>query len=172
MELETLDALCPILGAHTAVSDQCYFGLCTIERWEDAFAPEELEPLLELPRGRDHIVLAGPLSAIDQIIWDHSKPGPGTAVFSFRSGEGPPAEPPEIDRKAREAPHLIWPADRSWFFVSEVDFDSTLVGGSAALIEAIVASPELEAWAVEPTTSFACDADKINAPPDRKDGAR
>jgi hypothetical protein len=36
-------------------------------------------------------------------------------------------------------------------------------GGSAALIEAIVASPALEASRVEPTTSLAVGADKINA---------
>jgi hypothetical protein len=59
-------------------------------------------------------------------------------------------------------PNLIWPADRSWFVVSEVDFDSTLVGGSAELIKAIVESPALEAWQVEPTDSLAFDADKIN----------
>jgi hypothetical protein len=43
-----------------------------------------------------------------------------------------------------------------------------LVGGSAALIEAVVGSPELEAWAVEPTSSLACDADKVNGPAGRK----
>jgi hypothetical protein len=58
---------------------------------------------------------------------------------------------------------MIWPADRSWLVASEVDFDSTLVGGSAALIEAIVDSPKLEAWRVEPTDSLAEDADKVNA---------
>jgi hypothetical protein len=46
------------------------------------------------------------------------------------------------------------------------------VGGSAALIEAIVASPELEAWAVEPTASLACDADKINERPGQDGGDR
>jgi hypothetical protein len=47
---------------------------------------------------------------------------------------------------------------------SEVDFDSTLVGGSGELVEAIVASPNLEAWKVEPTTSLAEGADKVNLP--------
>lgn len=169
MELETLDALCQILGAHTAEPDQCYFGLCTIESWEDAFSPEELKPFLELPWGRDHIVLAGPLSAVDQITRDWSRPRPGRVVLSARKGDGPLPERPRIDSNMREAPHLIWPADRAWFVVSEVDFDSTLVGGSTALVEAIVESPELEAWAVEPTTSLACDADKINGTSARDD---
>lgn len=162
MDLDALDALCEILTAHTADPGQCYFGLCVIESWLEAFSPEELKPLLELPMGRDHIVLAGPLSAVDQIIRGPSKTGYSQAVFDARKGDGPPPERARFDWKIRQAPHLIWPADRSWFVASEVDFDSTLVGGSAALVEAIVASPELEAWAVEPTTSLACDADKIN----------
>lgn len=62
----------------------------------------------------------------------------------------------------RYSPSLFWPSDRSWLVASEVDFDSTLVGGSADLIEAIVGSPDLEAWRVEPDDSLTCDADKIN----------
>jgi hypothetical protein len=65
--------------------------------------------------------------------------------------------------KMRDAPNLIWPADHTWFMASEVDFDSTLVGGSAELIQAIVDSPKLEAWQVKPTDSLAADADKINS---------
>jgi len=65
----------------------------------------------------------------------------------------------------RDAPNLIWPADRSWLVASEVDFDSTLVGGSAELIQAIVDSPKLEAWKVEPTDSLAAEADRVNAVP-------
>lgn len=130
MDVGELDALCGILAAHTADPDYCPFGLCTIECWLEDFAPDELEPLLALPWGRDHIVLAGPLSAVDQIV--------------------------------RQPPNLIWPAERTWLLAGEVDFDSTLVGGSAELIANIVDSSALEAWQVEPTDSLAADADKIN----------
>jgi hypothetical protein len=44
-----------------------------------------------------------------------------------------------------------------------------LVGSSAALIEAIVDAPRLEAWAVEPTDSLAADADKVNVVAEVKD---
>jgi hypothetical protein len=64
----------------------------------------------------------------------------------------------------RDAPNLIWPADKTWFVVSEVDFDSTLVGGSGKLIEAIVESSELEAWQMEPGDSLLADADRLNVP--------
>jgi hypothetical protein len=62
----------------------------------------------------------------------------------------------------REAPNLLWPADHAWFMASEVDFDSTLVGGSAQLIQAIIGSPALEALAIEPAASLTWSADKIN----------
>lgn len=134
MDPETLGVLSEILASHTTDPNRCYFGLCTIQSRLDSFSADELEPLLELPWDRDHLVLAGPLSAIDQIMRDDG----------------------------RDTPNLIWPEDHTWLVASEVDFDSTLIGGSAALIETIVESPELEAWRVEPTDSLAADADKVN----------
>ncbi|MGN6217148.1 MAG: hypothetical protein ACTHN7_09375 [Solirubrobacterales bacterium] len=164
MDLDELDALCGILSDHTSDPGTCFFGLCTIQSWLDAFSPDELKPLLELPCGRDHIVLTGPLSAVDQIVRDWSKPSSTHAVWIAWRGE-PPLDPPKLDWTRRKPPNLIWPEDCSWLVASEVDFDSTLVGGGAELIEAIVASPALEAWQVEPTTSLACYADKINVAP-------
>jgi hypothetical protein len=138
MDLDELEALCEILTVHSANSEDCFFGLCEIWSWVNELLPEggRKQPRLELPLGRNHVVLRGPLSAVNQI----GNPRP----------------------VARHAPQLIWPADRTWLVVSEVDFDSTLVGGSSELIQAIVESPELEAWRVEPADSLAADADKVN----------
>ena len=106
--------------------------------------------------------LTGPLSAVDQIIEDWSKPSPSRAIsFAYRGG-GHRHSPirPYFRRSPGTEPDL---ARRPLLVVaSEVDFDSTLVGGSSKLIEAIVGSPELEAWQVKPTDSLAADADKIN----------
>ena len=44
-----------------------------------------------------------------------------------------------------QSPSLFWPADRSWCVASEIDFDSTIVAGSAELVAAVLASPGLEA---------------------------
>jgi hypothetical protein len=162
MDISTLDALCEVLAAHTEDPAHCFFGLCVIESWEDAFGKAELRGhrLLELPLGRDHIVLEGPLSAVDQIVDERS----GGLTFSFGVEGGPKPSKEEIAEvePPRASPNLIWPADHSWLVVSEVDFDSTLVGGSAELIQAIVRSPGLEGLQVEPTTSLAEGADKIN----------
>jgi hypothetical protein len=50
------------------------------------------------------------------------------------------------------SPNFIWPEDRSWLLVSDIDLDSTLVGGSEELVQSILMSKEIEAWRVEPET--------------------
>ena len=91
---------------------------------------------------------------------------PGLMVFVRSSKEGgPPPERPEPDPTDpfwREAPSLIWPADRSWFVASEVDFDSTLVGGSRALIDDLLGTPWLEVLEVRPETKLTAFSDKLN----------
>jgi hypothetical protein len=146
MDIETLDTLCQILAIRTTDATHCFFGLCTIQNWLDSFSTVELQPLLKLPHGRDYIVLAGALAAVNQIRYDRSVTTP----------------PHSLEYIRREAPNLIWPADHTWLVATEVDFDSTLVGGSAKLIEAIIQSPTLEAWTVDAATSLAADADQIN----------
>lgn len=172
MDIDDLDALCEILVAHTADPKDVFFGLCTIERWEESFMQEELKKnrLLRLPMGRDHIVLAGSLSAVDQLANDGvANPGPsrGKSVARALGGSDEASESASDSKEVwerRDAPNLIWPADHTWLVSSEVDFDSTLVGGGAELIQAIVDSSKLEAWQVEPADSLAADADKINTP--------
>jgi hypothetical protein len=172
MDLDDLDALCEILAAHTVDPTYAYFGLCTIELWEESFTRGELKKtrLLRLPWGRDHIVLAGPLSAVDRLANDGAA-NPGTSRAWSKLVARPTGSSEKVSESAsysmdawerRDAPNLIWPADQTWLVASEVDFDSTLVGGSAKLIKAIVDSPKLEAWQVEPTDSLTADADKVN----------
>lgn len=160
MDIDTLDALCDILIAHTTDPTHCFFGLCTTESWEDSFSADELQPLLELPHDRNHIVLTGPLSAIDQLMYDWS--GSLEMTLVTKQDVDPPPKPNASELLQREAPNLIWPVDHSWFVTSEVDFDSTLVGGSTGLVDAIVESPRLEAWQVDPADSLADNADTVN----------
>ncbi len=68
-------------------------------------------------------------------------------------------------------PTLLWPADRAWFVASDPDQDSTYVGGSASLIESLLASPDLEAWPVEADDWVAIGSDEINASAIRRDRA-
>lgn len=135
MDPDELDALCKVLREHTADPGLCFFGLCEIWAWvSELRSIEKQMPRLELPLERNYIVLQGPLAGVSQI-------GDGVSRYS---------------------PSLLWPSDHSWFVLSEVDFDSTLVGGSSKLIKMLVESSEIEVWQMEPTDSLAADADRVN----------
>jgi hypothetical protein len=144
---EPLERLCRVLRRHTTDADRCFFGVW--EGWSGvhdgglAFSGEELTRRRLLLPHREYVVLAGPLSAVGEI-------GDPAGVNGF--------EPC--------SPNLIWPADRAWFVASEIDFDSTLIGGTADLIKEILDTPELDAWPVSPEDSLAYDADLINPFPD------
>lgn len=170
MEIGDLDRLSTLLAEHTADPDHCFFGLCEINHHPlvDKVAPgASIPPRLKLPAGRDHLILEGPLSAVVQI-GDSDPPGLTLAVYA-EAGAEPPIERPAPDPTDpfwREAPSLIWPADRSWFVASEVDFDSTLVGGNCELVAALVATPDLEVYEVAPDTKLTAFSDKFNPVPE------
>lgn len=159
MTIDVLDALCELLDKHTIDASHCFFGLCTIRGWAAPECPDD-PPLLELPCERNHVVLTGSLSAIDQIMHDWLT---STQTSLSIGGVGQERANPRLPKlKQREAPNLIWPADHSWLVTSDVDFDSTLVGGSRPLIQSITESNSLEAWEVDSTDSLADDADIVN----------
>ncbi|MEJ7741811.1 MAG: hypothetical protein WKF73_04215 [Nocardioidaceae bacterium] len=75
---------------------------------------------------------------------------------------------PQFSGVERRSPQLTWPSDHAWCVAAEVDFDSTLVGGSHDLITAVVADRALEALPIDPDGRLTSDTDTINDP----DGAR
>lgn len=84
----------------------------------------------------------------------------------FRASTAELALPPwRADGTHSETPNLVWPEDRSWCLATEVDFDSTLVGGPAELIAAVVNSSVLEAVEVTASTNLSSEGDAINTPP-------
>jgi hypothetical protein len=60
------------------------------------------------------------------------------------------------------SPSLVWPADRAWVLVSEVDWDSTVVAGSAALVADLCADPALEAVPLPADAALTEDVDTVN----------
>jgi hypothetical protein len=69
----------------------------------------------------------------------------------------------------QQAPHLLWPADRSWFVAGDTDLDSTYLGGSSELIGELLVDARLEAWPVSATDPIDAGSDLINRewPPPR-----
>ncbi|WP_432548369.1 hypothetical protein [Kineococcus sp. SYSU DK004] len=82
-------------------------------------------PRLRLPPDRDHLLFRGPLHAALSI-------GEQTTPDHFHGW----------------SPNLLWPADRSWCLGTDIDLDSTVVGGPTALVDAVLAAPGVEAWPV------------------------
>jgi hypothetical protein len=89
-------------------------------------------------RHRDYLVLTGPLSAACRI-------GDGGREWFWP-----------------KSPNIFWPMDQAWCVASEIDFDSTLVGGSIELIDTVLRTPVLDAWRVQAEGTPAADADVIN----------
>ena len=58
---------------------------------------------------------------------------------------------------------LIWAADRSWWLTTDIDLDSTYIGGSARLIESVLATDKLETWPAQPEDNITWDADRLNS---------
>ncbi len=135
---EVLRPLCDVLTAHTTTAQTCYF--CLWDGWGGI--PRDRLPVSRLSHpGRNYLVFVGPLRA---------------ALTGRR---------PEPDWFEPQSPNLFWPADRAWCVATEIDFDSTLVGGSPELIEQLLAHPGLDAWPVHPDDSLAADADRVNPVP-------
>jgi hypothetical protein len=155
LQREVLQSLCGVLGRHTSESEHCFFGLWDGWTWttlrsepKDETVPgvshgslrsfdQVKVPRLELP-GRQYVLVTGPVSAATEIREPDDRSG---------------------SRLAPSSPNLMWPADCAWFLASDIDIDSTLVGGSTKLIEAIIEADEIEAWQVGRRDSLAADAD-------------
>ena len=158
---QALEALCRVLTPHTP-DGRCIIGLWDGWGWIHGAPavsnlsasrdgsppapapvppgpPDEVRygPRLRLP-GRDYLLFTGTLAAAGAL--GHQV----TATWFIP-----------------QSPNLIWPPDQSWFVATEIDFDSTLIGGSAEVIAAVLADPKLESWPITATDSLASAADTI-----------
>lgn len=61
-------------------------------------------------------------------------------------------------------PALLWPEDAAWCVATEIDFDSTLVGGPREIVDAVLTNTQLEAFEVNTDDSLAWDGDSVNGP--------
>lgn len=138
LEMSALGPLLDVLAAFTPIDDECFHAM-----WEGwGFLPaatSDSAPRLEHP-GRGYLLFRGPLRA------------------ALTMGHWPTPE-----WFLPQSPSIIWPADRSWCVATEVDFDSTLVGGTAGMVDALLADARLEAWRVAPGDDLSSTGDTINA---------
>jgi hypothetical protein len=116
LPLALIDVLLEHLRPATAAPEACYFAA-----WGGhgaSVVPYDLEPRLDLPHRRYH-VFAGPIEA--------ARTSYSVILFSHQSA------------------NLWWPADRAWCVATEVDSAWTYVGGTRAVVDALLADPRLDA---------------------------
>jgi hypothetical protein len=170
-----LFALCEVLAEHTQTPERCWFCLWDGWGWiagspsagvivtseaasgravdvPPAFPSEIINgPRVSLP-GRDYILFEGPLDGANELGWHH--------------GELLSAAYPELDFDPEDfelqSPNLFWPRDRSWFVATEIDLDSTYVGGSQHLVGALLKDPRFEAWPTQLDDRVDAEGDATN----------
>lgn len=119
--------------------------------WQDGILSREISESarLELP-GRAYVLFA---TAADEFADpDCVLAAPWRDLPAERHGFPPSAFSPSI----------LWPEDRAWVLVSEIDFDSTIVAGSTELVAALCADPGLEAMPVPEGARLTWDSDEVN----------
>jgi hypothetical protein len=170
--VDQLRTLCQILAGHTATPDHCW--LTVWEGWGNL--PMEWRrsaPRITVPhrayflfhRSLDEVL---EFSADVHNIHDES-PSANRVVSRFSVLPADSSAPPARDEPPIhiQSPSQWWPDDRAWCVATEIDFDSTLVGGSEALIEDIVRAPTLEAFRVNEIDDLTIRGDPINPIPHR-----
>ena len=77
---------------------------------------------------------------------DSSKPASGSGNL-FRA----PLDLMELPfyEGVKQTANMVWSDDRSWCLASEIDLNTTYIGGPAPLIEALLAADDLEVWPVQ-----------------------
>ncbi|WP_283137469.1 hypothetical protein [Rhizohabitans arisaemae] len=89
---------------------------------------------------------------------------PHREMFLLKGRAGTIAEAPPL-AGFTATPNLWWPDDRAWCVATEIDFNTTYVGGSADAVAELLAVPGLEVAAVDPATGITFDSDTVNPRP-------
>ena len=59
--------------------------------------------------------------------------------------------------------NMIWPDDHSWCLATDIDLNTTYIGGREPLIQDLLAGDALEVWPAEPDDDISFNADTLNA---------
>ena len=136
LDRDILELLARLLRSHTQTPDHCHFAY-----WDGyGGTPRDIKaPVFGYPwpdTGRDHLLFEGPIESCVLSVQPHT-------FYSV---------------------NVWWPEDHAWLVATDIDLDSTYIGGSDACIQAIVEHPEIEALRTEPAHVITRDGDKINPP--------
>jgi hypothetical protein len=140
MSTELLGRIAAVAERHTATPGAVFAGI-----WEGwgGLNGSPAGPRLQLP-GRDYLLFRADVREFATDAWTTTAPW---------------ADP---DRISVQTPNVLWPQDRAWFVATEVDFNSTIVGGTEALIAELLATDGVEAARVALTDDLSSEGDALN----------
>lgn len=119
--------------------------------WQEGILSRQISegPRLQLPH-RGHVLFTGAPREFADPAWILDAP------WRDREAEAHGFPP------SAHSPSLVWPDDRAWVLVSEVDFDSTIVAGTEALIRDVCADERIEAMPIPEGADLSWDSDGVN----------
>ncbi len=159
-----LSAVLDVLAGFTADGADCYsalwegWGWLNEGSWGVLVASDHLH-------GRPPCVRPEPAGLPDDVLAGPRLRHPGRDYLLFR---GPLRAALRMGHQVRadwfdpQSPNLLWPPDRSWCLATEIDFDSTVVGGPQTLVDALLQAPELEVWTMDADADLTYDGDTVN----------
>lgn len=175
LEPPLFEALAEVLASHTATPDRTFVALWVghglwPHAWDDApttHAPGRESYLFERPLGE----VATLCAEAPAVAYALGTPA-GTGVWFMSDGTTRTPTPDEqfeaFAAHQWQSPSAWWPADHAWATSNDTDLDSTLVGGSRALVDDLLADVRLEVlpWPVD--GSLWSGADTVNRWPSRR----
>ncbi len=88
--------------------------------------------------------------------------GPIQIALALDTGPAEFVSDPAVQPWDSHSPNLWWPEDRAWFVATEIDYAWTYVGGSAELIDSLLATEGLEALPARLADKSFVDSDRVN----------
>ncbi|WP_456785823.1 hypothetical protein [Cellulomonas sp. P5_C5] len=123
-------------------------------------AAGELPSSVPAPDDLDPEVLHGPKLELPHRTYVLFRAGPDDLVDLADGRARADVDPFRPDGRT---PNLLWPVDEAWCLATEVDLDSTVVGGTRALVDDLLAAPGLEVVEVTQTDSLGWSDDLVNS---------
>lgn len=175
---DLLAAAGEVLAGHTGTPGRCWF--CA---WEGYGWISGARSAAVVTAGRERPVRRGGTAGAEGVADDHRHEVVVSPAFPAEVAGGPRVRLPERayfllegpldavgemgwllagDHFERRPPNLFWPADRAWCVATEVDLDSTYVGGSEALVRALLGDRRLEVLRAAVTDPVWADSDDVN----------
>lgn len=155
-----LSALCDILAAHTGTPGHCWFavwdGYSRIPGPHAAVAATAPGAAADEPTGRRVLPPRFPpgVTSLPEVLLPERP---------YLLLEGPLDAAGELGMTLYDqSPSLFWPDDHAWLVATDVDLDSTYLGGSAALVRDLLADGRLEAVPASVTDRVWADSDDVN----------